>query len=433
MTPANSTTGCYYPDGSPADGYQDTTALYPCSSRDSQEPPRPCCELEDPCMAENLCGRKDKIDGKVISIYRGGCTDPSWGSLHCPAKCTIGTDPYFDPLNDTVEINRCPSSSPHIDVLLFCNDDAFSVNACSLDGQSIVYQGDHPKPWQQAWFMNAEDVNTPVGYAGTHPLDNNSTAASWQAANSTGSTTDDDLLNSRLVKEVTIPLSLMAFFILLSGLIAYLLRRSGLKTLPEDTENPPLRTRPNHKFRWSFWPKGGLSSTVTTSPPLRPPPPPPSSPTVTHANPALVELNDDNLPSFSSSSSDRARPADRDRPPTPITPWPRWIVSPRAFPTSRRPANPSSSSYSRRNSTLPHSHTLPDIVPLSPFILLSDGQYYFPPATSADDRGRRDSRLMRRSVTAPNAAVWQSHHPNPLGSNPTFSDADRDLREDGKN
>lgn len=70
---------CYFPNGGIAPNYQ------PCNSTVDADS-SVCCEL-----STSVCGSKGLCYGSNGYLYRGGCTDRSWKSAHCPTYCLQST------------------------------------------------------------------------------------------------------------------------------------------------------------------------------------------------------------------------------------------------------------------------------------------------------------------------------------------------------
>lgn len=66
---------CYFPNGDIAPNYQ------PCNSTVDADASI-CCDL-----STSVCGTKGLCYGSNGYLYRGGCTDRSWKSAHCPTYC----------------------------------------------------------------------------------------------------------------------------------------------------------------------------------------------------------------------------------------------------------------------------------------------------------------------------------------------------------
>ncbi|KAK0744726.1 hypothetical protein B0T21DRAFT_247964, partial [Apiosordaria backusii] len=139
-------TGCYWRDGSPADGTDEDASpipLYPCldpSKVYSANESIVCCEAGDPCLPGiNLCGKFTVVPetlSQIFNPYRGGCTarEDEWGSAAgCPQKCLSNHRPFDDPLNSPVQILTC-STTPGLDnYTVFCVNDELSTQKCGND------------------------------------------------------------------------------------------------------------------------------------------------------------------------------------------------------------------------------------------------------------------------------------------------------------
>ncbi len=88
---------CYWPDGSVIPSSSDYT---PCNLTatgiDSA-----CCSSWDPCSANGYCFSSSGY------VYRGGCTDSTWGADECCPNCRNGTESINPPPNPP------PPNNPH--------------------------------------------------------------------------------------------------------------------------------------------------------------------------------------------------------------------------------------------------------------------------------------------------------------------------------
>ncbi|KAK4168276.1 hypothetical protein QBC43DRAFT_284912 [Cladorrhinum sp. PSN259] len=435
-----SKTGCYYPDGSPADGRfseRGIPILYPCSNVDPNKPhPVACCELDDACTNEKLCGRVDFNTGKIISLYRGGCTDPFNRSNFCPDKCTINDAPYFDPLNSTVQLSKCTRNDLQT-FFVVCNDDGISERECSEDGQGI--SSGLTVDDRVGFMMNSAEANAihgiaAISFSATDSATGSVTTSAPACATATSTDPATSLPNSfsadsnsitghRLVAAISIPVTITVV-VLMSCVVSFLLLRRRIKK--ENAESTQFQNNSQ--------------------------PAEPVIPINTVASPALFnpegEGADRELDATSGSQPNR-----QELNPSPTTTlWPSAITH---RPTSSLPsggspvfrfpplvANPRPTSFSA-------SHTLPALSPLSPLSPLDSEYYrssntvqeesvelptergykpYKPPILHISEDGTvvglsappRETRAMRRSSTAP-GAIW-SDHPHPLASNPPFDE-----------
>lgn len=67
---------CYFPNGGVTPTY-----YQPCNATVDGDA-SVCCDL-----STSVCGSKGLCYGSNGYLYRGGCTDPSWKSAHCPTYC----------------------------------------------------------------------------------------------------------------------------------------------------------------------------------------------------------------------------------------------------------------------------------------------------------------------------------------------------------
>ncbi|KAK3987261.1 hypothetical protein QBC44DRAFT_372250 [Cladorrhinum sp. PSN332] len=429
-----SKTGCYYPDGSPADGRHADVGipvLYPCSNFDPTNPtPAVCCELGDFCISKKLCSRQDR-QGNTFFMYRGGCTDPANPGDFCPDKCTHPEDPFFDPLNTTVEVVPC-ARKPLPTVAVVCEDSGISSSQCSADGQSVT--GSVPIDNRQGFMMNASETHYVMGIAGvpasTASLAESSTAPATESAmgittgiaipsrnsSDTGST---GITGGALIAAIVVPVTVTVAVLISCLVIFFLLRR---KIRREDAEGN--QTDNNNPL-----PEPAIPMVSVTSP-----------------SPFQPEGGGNELDATPGSASNRQ---ELDPSPT-ITLWPSGVMHrpTQSYPSEDPPVLPfPPPAANGRPASLSLSHTLPALSPLSPLSPL-DSEYYRPSSmlpesvelptnraympyrpplhTSEDDAPTglsappRDTRALRRSSTAP-GAIW-ADHPHPLASNPPFDE-----------
>lgn len=150
-----SETGCYWPDGTPADGTAasgDSSSLgpfYPCLDSGKTYSPNDsvvCCSSGDICFGEaNLCGVADTDTGgegntAVAVMYRGGCTAQpgAWEKAPgCPQKCLDHARPFANAVNGVVMVMSCDNSDRADNLTLFCSNDALDPTKCDHDGASL--------------------------------------------------------------------------------------------------------------------------------------------------------------------------------------------------------------------------------------------------------------------------------------------------------
>ncbi|KAK4175002.1 hypothetical protein QBC36DRAFT_190899 [Triangularia setosa] len=155
-----SKTGCYWRDGSPADGAGKDQSIYPCLAPGkvySEGDAVTCCFPDHVCFGEShLCGIFDNNQNRdkgYYLMYRGGCTaQPDvWDSAGaCPQKCLDQNRPFRNQPDQYIEIDTCQDQTRADNVTVFCRNEELGPEKCDHNGGWAVdgYGKD------EVWNMN---------------------------------------------------------------------------------------------------------------------------------------------------------------------------------------------------------------------------------------------------------------------------------------
>ncbi|KAK4205515.1 hypothetical protein QBC40DRAFT_162580 [Triangularia verruculosa] len=271
-----SVTGCYWPDGSPADGgargveesFDPFDALYPCLDPDKTYSPDEsivCCWSGDVCFGEaKLCGipaheDSDKTKGAFSAMYRGGCTaqPDTWAdAAGCPQKCLDPSRPFENILDAEVMVVACDDPSRADNLTLYCSNDGIDPTRCDHNGAALDGYGQ-----DEAWGMmeTLQIHGVALSTVTSIPIATSSSASQISTTSSESSTTSTTAVmgtppsnvtapnspnTTTIILAVGIPLGLLFFFGMLA--VAFICHRRRNAPQPEEKRRSFTVLNVNH-------------------------------------------------------------------------------------------------------------------------------------------------------------------------------------------